>query len=116
MKTKFLCIVGLLSSMAGSFEAQPSCQKTVPVIAIDQKTNVAIDTLTAEDFRATWERREMPISAIATAPAARRIVFVLDRSGSVIDTPLKSFASDEHPGALANQSLNEAWSLAREAS
>jgi hypothetical protein len=96
--------------MAGSFEAQPSCRKTVPVIAIDQKTNVAIDTLTAEDFRATWERRAMPINAFTTAPAARRIVFVLDRSGSVIDTPLKSFASDEHPGTLANQSLSEAVS------
>lgn len=79
----------------------------MPVIGFDEKTGATIDLLSAGDFRARFKGGEIPIRAITNPPATRRIVFVLDRSGSM--TSPRSDSAD-HPRTLANQSLSEAVS------
>jgi len=76
------CIVGM---------AQRPCRSTVFVTVLDPNTNQPIDGLTASDFHPKFRGRELPIRALGSSPSGRRIVFVLDRSGSM------THASDEAP-------------------
>ena len=68
------CIVGL---------AQRPCRSTVFVTVLDPNTNQPIDGLTASDFHPKFKGSELPIRALGASPPERRIVFVLDRSGSM---------------------------------
>lgn len=110
MKARSLCIASVFFYVFGSLAAQPLCRVTVPIIAFDDRTDEPLGTLATSDFRASVRRNEMPIDALTTAPAARRIVFVFDRSGSMMDNSFNRYFSNEHPGAVASQSLSEAVS------
>ena len=104
MKPTSLSIVLLLCSAAGYLKAQPECRSTVPVIALDQKTGAPIDSLAASDFQVRFKGREIPIRTISNTPSTRRLVFVLDRSGSVTKSRL---GGPDNPKILEAQSLNE---------
>ena len=75
----------------GIVMAQQPCRSTVFVTVFDQNTNQPIDGLTANDFHPKFRGRELLIRAVGSAPPERRIVFVLDRSGSM------TYTSDEAP-------------------
>lgn len=107
MKPTLLYILLLVCSVIGHIDAQSSCRMTVPVIGIDEKTGAIIDHLSTSDFRARFKGGEIPIRAITNPPATRRIVFLLDRSGSMTSP---RWDSAENPRMLANQSLSEAVS------
>jgi hypothetical protein len=104
MRPALLSIVLLLCSATGYLKAQPECRSTLPVIALDQKTGAPIDSLAAGDFQARFKGREIPIRTISNPPPTRRLVFVLDRSGSIT----KSLSgSTDSPKIVEDQSLNE---------
>jgi hypothetical protein len=107
MKPTLLYILFLVCSAIAHLDAQSPCPITVPVIGIDDKTGAVIGKLSASDFRAKVKGGEIPILAITNPPTTRRIVFVLDRSGSM--TSPRSDSVDS-PRTLANQSLSEAVS------
>jgi len=77
------CIASLLFSEIWYLGAQPSCRPTVPVIVIDQKANAPLDALTVGDFQAKSRGGEIPIRNITTPSPSLRLVFVIDRSGSL---------------------------------
>lgn len=93
MKARLSCFVLAALLEAGSLAAQLSCPATVPVIAFSNRT----ETLTVNDFRATTKGYEISIRAVDLPPSARRILFVLDRSGSMTSSKL-----------LADQAVGEA--------
>jgi hypothetical protein len=107
MKPTLLYILSLVCSAVGHLDAQSSCPITVPVIGFNEKTGATIDPLSTSEFRARFNGREIPIRAIANPPATQRIIFVLDRSGSMT-YPWSNSA--DHPKILANQALSEAVS------
>jgi len=51
---------------------------------LDQKTNAPVDGLIAGDLLAKMKGRALAIRSMSPPPAARRFVFVLDRSGSMV--------------------------------
>jgi Mg-chelatase subunit ChlD len=110
MKRTILGIVSPLLFVAGYLAAQPSCRTSVPVIAFDQKTGDTIDSSTANDFRAEMNGSKVRVSALTGPPPTRRIVFVLDRSGSMFPDKLGGAGSDYNRRLLANTALNDALS------
>jgi hypothetical protein len=96
MKARLSCFVLAALLEAGSLAAQLSCPATVSVIAFSGNRT---ETLTVNDFRATTKGYEISIRAVDLPPAARRILFVLDRSGSMTSSKL-----------LTDQAVGEALS------
>ncbi len=82
MKAVLSCLVVVASLWnSGQLAAQASCPLSVPVIALASGPN---NGFFANDLRATLKGKEITIKEVKPPPATRRIVFVLDRSGSMI--------------------------------
>jgi hypothetical protein len=76
-------ILALLFTDRGA-TAQQSCRSTILVTVYDDSTLKPVEGLTAADFHGSFKARELTISAVSGPPSERRIVFVFDRSGSII--------------------------------
>ena len=90
---------------------QPACRSTVLVTALDQKTNAPVDGLTAGDLQATMKGRALAIRSMLPPPAARRFVFVLDRSGSMVGVRHSESGSIYDLDRRMNQGVEELLSV-----
>lgn len=98
MKGRLSCLVLAALLKAASSSAQLSCPLTVPVIAFSENRT---EPLTVSDFRAETTGYDITIRAINPPPVARRVLFVLDRSGSLSRPDML---------LLTNQAVSEALS------
>ncbi len=96
MKAHLSCLILAALLETGSSSAQLSCPTSAPVIAFSGNRT---EILTVNDFRATAKGYEISIRAVDPPPAARRILFVLDRSRSMTSSKL-----------LVDQAVGEALS------
>ncbi len=91
----------------GIATAQRSCRSIVFVTALDQNTNQPIEGLTASDFHPRFRDRELPISAVSSPPLGRRIVLVLDRSGSMTYASHRPPIGNYDPNSLMKLALGD---------
>ena len=111
MKASLLCtkFVGLLFTCA-ILTAQQPCRSTMLVTVLDQNTNQPIDGLSASDFHAKDKGREISIRSVASSPSERRIVFLVDRSGSMTHTSQEPSLKHYDPNVLEKLTLADALS------
>jgi hypothetical protein len=88
---------------------QPTCQSVLLITALNQKTSEPVDGLTADDLLAKLKGHDLPIHSLSPAPINRRIVFVLDRSGSMTPTD-HTWGQPYDPNQLVKQALSDALS------
>ncbi|HEU5350963.1 MAG TPA: vWA domain-containing protein [Terracidiphilus sp.] len=101
-------VVGFLFLACGIAAAQQMCSSTFLVTAMNQKTNQPLDGLSSSNFHAKVKGREAVIRAVAPAPQHRRIVFVLDRSGSMTGALNDPQIGRYDPNALEERTLEDA--------
>lgn len=100
--------IGVVIYGGGTLVAQqPPCRSSVLVTALDEKSNEAIDGLTASSFQASLKSGKISIDSLAPPPIVRRFVFVVDRSSSII-RPVAGFDAPPYDSSLViNQALKE---------
>jgi hypothetical protein len=94
----------------GIAAAQQPCRSTALVTVLDRKTNQPVDGLLARNFLVKFRDREISVRAVAPPPAERRIVFVLDRSGSMTYVSNDPSAGRYDPNLRLRSALGNALS------
>ncbi len=107
-KMGLLLVAFLLAGDAIS--AQPTCSSTTFVTVLDEVTGNPIDALAARDFRAQFDGSPLLVRSITPPPEKRRLVFVLDRSGSMIGASPDRLPQQYDPRVLAPLVLKDAVS------
>lgn len=78
-----VAIAGALLAVPSSLTQEQSCTASVLVSVFDETSSLPIEGLVRENFHAKVHGQELPILSVSRAPAQRRVVFVIDRSGSM---------------------------------
>lgn len=102
--------LGILLFACGIAAGQVTCSSSILVTVLNRETNQPVDGLRAGDFHATLGDQEISVRSLSPAPQHRRIVFVIDRSGSIISDPDGPHSGRDDPNSLEEQTLEDAVS------